>query len=103
MTDWFYIGAIFAQSAMLFWCGSMLFRSGKVIKELAAQLKEAGRLLDEASALISRQRDEIKMLRVIQGGSAKVVTSLNELPPEARAGVRERLAYLLGELKKNDN
>src|SRR5262245_54651478 len=101
MTEWFYIGAIFAQSAILFYCGYVLRRSGNMIDELSRNLSEASKLLGEASDTIKRLQDEVKMLRVLPG--SKVVTDINELPYEMRAGLREKLAQLLGEMRKRDN
>src|SRR5262245_2797347 len=94
--DWFLTGVIWAQSAMLFWCGWHLYSSSRYIARLSSQLHVA-------SHVIEQQRRLLTMRSIPFATSDLQPADIDEMSPEMRACMREALSDLLQQLKQKEH
>ena len=63
--DWFWFGALCAQSAMLIWCSYTMHKNARLIDQLCHALSFAGEIVHEQNDLIRKlteQRDAVLAL-----------------------------------------
>jgi len=99
--DWFWLGGMLAQSAMLFVCSYQIFKAKRIIERLTKALAEATVLMSQmqyTNCKLLAERDAWRAL-----SSNDNLDSFDELPAEVRACMREALLNLLQHLKQMEH
>jgi len=97
--DWFWLGALLAQSAMLCMCSFQFFKNARMVERLTQALDEANALLGEATAMIRRQQQALRERVPVELEHVQ----LDTLSAEARAHMRAALTDLLQQIKRMEH
>jgi len=95
MDEWLWIGAIWIQAMMLFWCAFVMTSHSRTTKALLETVEKQRDLIARQHALLSYDNDG----RTLAGEEGWRRLDIDESPLEFRATVRTRLLEMLDEYR----